>query len=167
MKKTLRLSIIGLFLALFTAAQAANLTDIYENKIADAMFRGQAFDSSTPANYYIALYTSPCTDAAAGTEVTGGSYARVAVARSLAAWNGTHGTNSGVSTGATGIVSNAAVIQFAAPTANWGVVSAFAVTDALTAGNQVVCANLTTPKTINNGDAGPSFAIGALTVQVN
>jgi hypothetical protein len=168
MKKTFHKIFLSLaFVALSLSAFAGSMTDIYENKIVDAMFRAQAFSESSPANYYVALYTSSCTDSTPGTEVTGGSYARVAVARSTAAWTGTHGTTTGASSGTNGTVSNAAIIQFAAPTANWGSVTAFGITTASTAGDQVVCNNLTTPKTVNNGDAAPSFAIGALTVQID
>jgi hypothetical protein len=168
MKKLFRkISLSITFFALTSSAFSASLTDAYENKIADLIFRGQAFSESSPANYYVALYTSSCTDSTPGTEVSAGGYARVAVARSLSAWNGTHGTTSGVSSGTNGTVSNAAIIQFGAPTANWGVVTAFGILDASSSGNQIVCNNLTTPKTINNGDAGPSFAVGALTVQVD
>jgi hypothetical protein len=168
MKKTFHKIFLSLaFVALSLSAFAGSMTDTYENKVVDLLFRGQALSESSPANYYVALYTSSCTDSTPGTEVTGGSYARVAVARSTAAWTGTHGTTIGASSGTNGTVSNAAIIQFAAPTANWGSVTAFGVTTASTAGDQVVCNNLTTPKTVNNGDAAPSFAIGALTVQID
>lgn len=169
MKKMFKGLFIGLVLAISVSlsALAGSMTDTYENKIVDAMFRAQAFSETTPASYYVALYTSSCTDASRGTEVSGGSYARVAVSRAAASWKGTHGSVTGASSGTSGTISNAAIIQFAAPTANWGVVTAFGIEDASTAGNQVVCNNLTTPKTINNGDAAPSFAIDALTVQID
>jgi hypothetical protein len=41
------------------------------------------------------------------------------------------------------------------------------VWDASSAGNAWLCFNLTTAKTINNGDAAPSFSAGALTIQVD
>ncbi|MFA5920157.1 MAG: hypothetical protein WC856_02550 [Methylococcaceae bacterium] len=166
--KTFKRIILGLTLAVLTlTASAGSMTNTYENLIADALFRGQALSSTVPANLYVALYTTACTDAARGTEVSGGSYARIAVPRSLAAWLGTHGTATGASSGTTGTVANAAIVQFAAPTGNWGSVTAFGIEDALTGGNQVVCGNLTVPKTVNNQDSAPSFAIGALTVQID
>jgi len=158
--------VIGL--AVFTAlASAASLNDYSENKIVDHVFRGTAYSETVPGSYYVALFTSSCTDAAVGIEVSGGSYARVAIARSQAAWNGTHGNATGASSGTGGTISNAGVLTFPAPTANWGSVTAFGVLDASTAGNPIVCTDLTTPKTINNGDAAPSFAIGALTIQID
>jgi hypothetical protein len=39
--------------------------------------------------------------------------------------------------------------------------------DASSGGNLLVCDDLTVAKTINNGDAAPSFAIDALTIQVD
>jgi len=91
---------IGLLLA--PTAQAASFTDNYENSIADHLFRGQALSATSPASYYISLHTTSCTDSAAGTEVSGGSYARVAVTRSLTGWTGTHGTTTGASSGTNG-----------------------------------------------------------------
>lgn len=39
--------------------------------------------------------------------------------------------------------------------------------DATSGGNMLIYAALTTPKTINNGDAAPSFAPGALTFRID
>lgn len=148
-------------------AHAASLNDYAENKVVDDLFRGTDYPAATPASFYVALFTTSCTDAAIGTEVTGGSYARVGVTRAQSSWNGTHGNTTGASSGTNGTISNANAITFPAPTANWGSVTSFAVMDASTAGNPIVCTDLTTPKTINNGDAAPSFATGALTVQID
>ncbi len=145
------------------AAQAQAMTDYLENKVVDWLFRGQTF--TPPATIYVALYTASCNDAGGGTEVTGGSYARVGVASSLANWAGTQSAGSTTaSTGTGGQTSNNAAVTFPAPTANWGVVTHFALLDASTAGNMLICQALTASKTINSGDSAPSFAIGALTV---
>jgi hypothetical protein len=149
-----------------TAAQAQSFTDYAENRIVDWLFRGQTF--TPPATIHVALHTASCSDSATGTEVTGGSYARVAVASSLANWAGTQGAGTTVaSTGTSGTTSNNGVLTFPAPTANWGSVTHFSLMDASTAGNQIICQALTVAKTINNGDAAPSFAAGALTIQLN
>jgi len=148
-------------------ASATSFTDAFENVNADHLFRGTSFSESTPASFYVSLHITSCTDSAVGTEVSGGSYARIAVARSQAAWNGTHGTNIGASSGTNGTISNNGAIDFAAPTANWGLISSFGINSALTGGVQYVCEDLTTPKTVNNGDAAPSFAPAALTIQVD
>jgi hypothetical protein len=135
-----------------------------ENKLIDHIFRGQAY--TPPATLHVALLTSAPNDAGGGTEVTGGSYARVAVTASLANFAGTQSAGSTVaSSGTGGTTSNNGAITFPAPTANWGSVTHWGIYDAASGGNLLYYAALTTAKTINNGDAAPSFAAGALTVQ--
>src|SRR5690348_7985168 len=142
------------------------LTDYAENKLIDAIFRGQSLGA--PATLYIALFTANPTDAGGGTEVSGGSYARVAVTGSLANWAGTQAAGSTTaSSGTGGTTSNNAAITFPAPTANWGVVTCWGVVDASTSGNIWFYSALTTNKTINNGDAAPSFPAGAATFQID
>lgn len=164
----IRLLLASLFLALWAMgppAAAGSFTDYLENKLADHLFRTTTY--SAPATAYVGLLTASCSDSSAGTEVSGGSYARVAVTKGDAQWKGTHGSATGDSSGTGGTISNAAAITFPSPTGNWGSVTHFAIYDASTSGNQLVCAALTASKTINNGDAAPSFAIDALTVQVD
>ena len=92
------------------------------------------------------------------TEVTGGSYARVAVTAGLTQWAGTQSAGSTTaSSGTGGTTSNNATVTFPAPTANWGVVLCWGLTDASTAGNIWVYSTLTTSKTINNGDAAQTL----------
>lgn len=135
-----------------------------ENHFLDWLLRGQSF--TAPATVYIALFTAAPTDAGGGTEVSGGSYARVAVTSSLANWAGTQSAGSTTaSSGTSGTTSNNNAITFPAPTANWGVITSFGIFDASTSGNLLYYGNLTTSKTVNNGDAAPSFAAGALTLQ--
>jgi hypothetical protein len=139
-------------------------SDYLENKIIDWLFRGQTY--TPPATIYVGLLTSAPTDAGGGTEVSGGSYARVGVSGGLTNWSGTQGAGTTTaSTGTSGTTSNNAAITFPAPTANWGTVTHFALYDAASGGNMLYYAALTTPKTINNGDAAPSFAAGQLSVQ--
>ena len=90
-----------------------------------------------PTNCYIALFTSDTTETgAAGTEVTGGSYARTAVTFSV---SGNLGTNS-------------AAVEFPACTADWGTITHLGVMDASSSGNMLVHAALTTSKVIATGD---------------
>lgn len=153
------------FSALGTSAHAAALSDYLENKLIDHVFRAQAY--TAPATIYVALYTTACTDAAGGTEVTGGSYARPGVASSLANWAGTQAAASTTaSSGTGGTTSNNAAIAFATPTAGWGLVTHIGLIDALTAGNLLVCTALTTTKTINSGDT-VSFPAASLTNQID
>ena len=169
MKNFLKSFVISSAFALSLLAGTANataLTDYAENKVVDALLRGQALGA--PATFYVALYTTCPTDSTAGTEVTGGSYTRVAVTSSLANWAGTQGAGTTTaSSGTSGTTSNNGVITFPAPTANWGVVTCWGLLDASTAGNLWIYSALTVNKTINNGDAAPSFAAGAATFQVD
>jgi hypothetical protein len=142
----------------------AAMTDYLENKIIDWLLRGQSF--TPPATVYVALFTAAPSDAGGGTEVSGGSYARVAVIASLANWAGTQSAGSTTaSSGTTGTTSNNSSITFPAPTANWGVVTHFGIFDAASSGNLLIWSALGTAKTINNGDAAPFFPAGALTFQ--
>lgn len=144
----------------------AAMSNYLENKIVDWLLRAQAF--TPPATVYVALFTAAPTDAGGGTEVSGGSYARVAVTSSLTAWAGTQGNATTVaSSGTNGTTSNNAAINFPTPTANWGSIVAMGVFDAATAGNLLFFGSLTNAKTVNNGDAAPSFPAAALTCQVD
>lgn len=148
------------------SAQAQALTDYLENKVIDWLFRGQTF--TPPATIYVALYTTSCNDAGGGTEVStsGTGYARAAVTSSLANWAGTQSAGSTTASSGTGgqTSNNNAITIGSATTTAWGTVTHFALMDASTAGNMLICQALTASKTINGGDALPSFAAGALTV---
>ena len=133
--------------------------DYAEAKILDHVLGATTY--TPPATVYVALYTATPGDAnASGTEVTGGSYARVAVTNNATNWPAASGTSPTSK-------SNGTTITFPAPTADWGVVVAFAIYDAATVGNELAWGALSVNKTINNGDAAPSFAIGALVVTLD
>ena len=84
----------------------AALSDYLENKVIDFLLRAQAF--TAPVTTYVALLTAAPSDTGGGTEVTGGSYARVAVTSSLANWAGTQAAASTVaSSGTNGTTSTA------------------------------------------------------------
>jgi len=142
------------------------LSDYAENKILDWLLRGQTF--VPPATVYVALLTAAPSDAAGGTEVSGGSYQRVAVAGSLANWSGTQAAGStAASSGTSGTVSNNSPISFPTPTADWGTVTHTAIYDASSGGNLLMWGALTQAKTINNGDAAPSYAAAAIAFQLD
>jgi hypothetical protein len=143
------------------------MSDYLENKLIDFVFRGQTF--TPPATLYIALFTTSDNDAG-GTrvEVSGGSYARVAVTSSLANWAGTQGAGTTVaSSGTSGTTSNNNAITFPAPTANWGTVVGLGVFDAASGGNELWYGSLTTNKTVNSGDSAPAFSAAALSIQID
>lgn len=144
----------------------AMLSDYLENKLIDQLFRAQAF--SFPATLHVALLTAAPSDTGGGTEVSGGSYARVAVTNSLVNWAGTQGAGTTTaSSGTSGTTSNNNNISFPSPTANWGVVSHFAVYDAASSGNLLLWGALSANKTINNGDAAPVFLPAQLSFQLD
>lgn len=132
----------------------ANMSDYLEVELRKHIFRTGSF--TKPSALHVSLHTASPADDASGTEVSGGSYARVQRDPLDANWTAASATN--------GLTDNAAAITFPAPTANWGVVTHFGIWDAATTGNLLVHGALGTPKTINNNDAAPSFAIGDLDV---
>jgi len=168
MKSLNRILLAGLLAvsALFAGAtHAAALSDYAENKIVDHVLRATAF--TAPASVHVGLLTAAPSDTGGGTEVSGNDYARVEVTSGLTAWNGTHGTTTGASSGTDGTIENAAAITFPTPTpAGWGTVTHWGVYDAATGGNLLFYAALTASKVINAGDA-VSFAAGALSLQID
>lgn len=161
-----RMFLTALLLVAAGAANAASLSNYLENKLIDAFLRNTSY--TMPTTVYVALATSSGSDSACGTEVSGGSYARVSVSSSTSNWAGTQSSGStSASSGTGGTTSNNNTITFPAPTANWGSIVEFCVFDASTSGNLLFRDALTTAKTVNNGDAAPSFAAGALTFQID
>lgn len=130
------------------------MTDYLEDNIVKHIFRTGSY--TKPAALWVRLFTAMPGETGGGTEVTGGSYAAVQRDPLDANWTATAAGD--------GHTDNAAAITFPAPTANWGVIVGFAIADASTAGNMLIYGALTVNKTVNNGDAAPSFAIGALDV---
>jgi hypothetical protein len=138
----------------------ANMSNYLEGEIIKYWFQNDATAAAKPATVYVALYTVIPTDASgSGTEVTGGSYARVAVTNNSTNWAGPTANN--------GTVLNGSPITFPAPTANWGTVVAMAIYDAATVGNELFWGSLASPQIILNGDPSPSFAAGATSIQLD
>jgi hypothetical protein len=139
-------------------------SDYLENKVVDHLFRTASF--AKPTALYVALFTASPADAGGGTEVSGGSYARVNLAPLDTNWKATQGGTSGASAGAGGLTTNAVAITYPAPTANWGNITHFGLFDALTGGNLLVWGALVTPRNVASGDPAPSFPIDALQITV-
>lgn len=168
MKNLFRSTLAALLLGLsgFSTVHATALTDTYENSIVDWLMRGQALTPPTTLAH-IALFTACPTDSTAGTEVTGGSYARVNYAASLANWAGTQGYGTTTaSSGTSGTTSNNNAITFPAATADWGTVNCVGYMSAASGGTLIWYTALTTPRNITNGStaafAGATGANGAL-----
>lgn len=112
------------------------LSDYLESALLGLVIHGTSY--TPPSTIYLALYTSPTTDAGGGTEVTGGSYARQAI------------TFSAVSSGST---SNTAVATF--PNMPAGTVTHGALTDSATSGggNFLFHGPFSVPKVVGAGDS--------------
>jgi hypothetical protein len=132
----------------------SKMSDYLEVQLRAHIFRTASF--TKPSELHISLHTADPTDDGSGTEVSGGSYARVQRDPLDANWTAASATD--------GVTDNAAAITFPAPTANWGSITHFGIWDASSGGNLLIHGALTTPKTVNNGDAAPSFATGALDI---
>lgn len=144
----------------------AALSNYMENKILDAMFRGQSFPSIP--TLYFACFTVAPTDTGGGTECTGGSYARVAVTASLANFSGSQGAGTtAASNGTSGTTFNNSDIQFPSPTANWGTVVGMGVFDASTSGNLLCYGAISPTKVVNSGDLPPKFSTGQWAFQID
>jgi len=106
-------------------------SDYLENAILNHNLRNVPFTS--PTTVYLALFLDNPGEAAGGTEVSGGSYARRAV--TFAAPAG-------------GSCSNSAVVTFPTATADWGTVTHAAIMDSLTGGNVMYYGILANPATV-------------------
>jgi hypothetical protein len=151
-------------------------TDVFENKLIDFLFRGQALGLANttaaagtgPATHYIGLIGAAGSDAAVGTELSGNGYARVAVAATLANWAGTQGAGTtAVSSGSSGTTSNNGTITFPMPTGAWGQAVEWGIFDSQTGGTEIIRAALGASKTINAGDPAPYFSPGTLSYQLD
>lgn len=129
------------------------MSDYLEDKLRIYIFRGEAF--TQPTNLYVALFTAAPSDAGGGTEVSGGSYARVTVACNTGNWTKPDSTG--------GAVNNTNAITFPTATGSWGTCTHFGIFDASSGGNLLFWGALTASKTIGNGDV-ISFAAAALVV---
>jgi hypothetical protein len=91
-----------------------------------------------PSATYLALFTSDPAEDASGTEVStsGTAYARQTVAMTV---SGNTASNSGA-------------VEFPTATASYGTVTHVAIFDAVTGGNMIAYAALTTSKAIDTGD---------------
>jgi len=124
----------------------AEMSTYLENALINATLRNTSYTS--PSTVYVGLYTSDPTDANTGTEVSGGSYARVAV---------TMGSPSD------GVSLNTAAVEFPQASGSWGTVGWIGILDASTSGNLLYHTALDVSKTISSGDIF-KIAIGSLSV---
>jgi len=121
-------------------------TNYLEDAVLNHFLRGVS--AGGPYNPYVALFTSAPGEAAGGTEVSGGSYARRAC---------------GFSAPVSGAVTNAADITYPQATASWGTITHFAIFDALSGGNMLYYGTLPVSKTVGTDDIF-EFLAGTLSV---
>ena len=146
-----------------TLGLSGGCSDYLANKLIDRLSRASLHAARVD---HVALYTAAPSNAGGGTEVSGGSYARIAIASSLAAWAGTQSAGSTTaSTGTSGVTSNNAALVFPTPTATQGTAGWLALYDVASgSGNQMFWAPLAQPKTLNAGTP-PRFAAGTLSIR--
>jgi len=131
----------------------SQMSDFLEVELRKHIFRTGSM--TKPAALWISLHTANPTDAGSGAEVSGNAYARVQRDPGDANWSAPDSTG--------GLTANLADITFPSPTPNaWGTITHVGVWDASTSGNLICYATLTTPKTVNGGDAAPKFLTGSL-----
>src|SRR4051794_26029028 len=114
---------------------AGNLSDYAENKLLDHILGKTSL--TMPATVRVALFTADPGEAGPGTEVSGGSYARQALATSAASG---------------GAAANSGDIAFPVATADWGTVTHVAILDAASGGNLLWHAPLNASKIVQSGD---------------
>jgi hypothetical protein len=117
----------------------SSFSDYTENLVLNYLFTTNSV--TRPTAWYVGLFTAAPSDAGGGTEVSGSGYARVVTGTMSV--SGTSPTNA----------TNDAAIEFApASGGTWGTITHIAIFDADTSGNMLGWAELTTARTINDGD---------------
>lgn len=136
---------------------ASTFTKYGCKKLLDAVLNQTSYG---PSAIYIGLSTTdPGEDGSGLTEVTGGSYARVACTNSFpAAGDATNG----------GTCTSNADITFPQATANWGTVTHFFISEQAADGysTMILFGALTTSKAVNNGDTA-KFNSGSITITMD
>ena len=110
---------------------AGSLTNYGEGKVLGHLFGGTTY--AAPATWYVGLFSVAPTDSTAGTELTGGGYARGAVANNTTNFPAGNPTLTGVD-----------VTLFTSSGSHTAV--AMGLCDAVTAGNLVAYSTFTTPR---------------------
>jgi hypothetical protein len=126
---------------------ADNLPDTIENQLLDALVGTDTYSVTTPIK--LALMTANGSDSAAGTEVTGGSYARQTIAFDAASG---------------GSIDNNAAISFTGmPSCT---VVGIEIYDSAGSAKRLAYGPLTASRTVTSGDT-VQFASGAITLSLS
>lgn len=132
----------GLMVPVLTGGAAATgdaMTTFTANELLDHLFSNATYTG--PANITTALFTAAPSDAGGGTEVTGGSYARVSQTNNVTNWPAASG----------GSKSNGTAINFGTATADWGTITHVALFDGST--NMLMWGALATSRIVKSGDS--------------
>lgn len=138
----------------------AGTSDYAEQKLLDHTLNEVTFTS--PTTIYVSLYTDDPTDADTGTEVSGGSYARVLVNEN---GGGAPAWDLAAVDGVGYMVDNGDDIVFTTATASWGTVTHVGIHDASVAGNLLFHGILGASKSVGDGDTF-KFVAGALKIKL-
>ena len=111
-----------------------SLTNTFETTVLTWLLT--ASSATRPTSWYIGLFTAIPNEAGGGTEVSGNAYVRKAATFTVSG----------------NTASNSAAIEWAAATGSWGTITSIAIFDAVTGGNMIGYAALTTSKAIATGD---------------
>jgi len=123
------------------------ISNFLEAELLDHVFNALAYAAGPDT--YVALFTDDPGDDASGTEVSGGSYARVRVYEN---GGGTPDWTLAAVDGVAYSVENDDSITFPTATASWGTVTHVAIFDAATSGNLLYHGALDESKTIGTDD---------------
>jgi len=134
---------------------AGGICDNLANKLLDHVFKTTPYTVET--NLYVALFTASPTDSGvAGTEVSGGGYAREVC--------------NGWDAAAAGATENTAAITFDTATASWGTIAWFLLlnhlTDAASGTNTLIWATIDPTRAIGIDDVA-EYAAGALDITLD
>jgi len=132
-------------------------SDWLEGQIGTHLLRTDSW--TKPTAVWVALFTVlPGEDGTCGTEVStvGTSYVRILHGPADDKWSAPVAGN--------GEFTNLGVVQFPAPTDDWGTIVGFGLYSAVTAGDFYLRGAMAQNVTVNNNDPAPAYAEGALKV---
>ena len=108
------------------------------------------------ANVYVGLLTTPASCTSDGTEASGGSYARVAVAAANWGQNPAGGS----------VVQNNATVTFPAATGSWGTITGIGLYDASSSGNLLFAGPVEPGLNVTTGSVPVTFLAGQIIVDL-
>lgn len=147
----------------FSLGVSGGLTNWASNNLIDLIWRAQPY--TWPTTLYAGLYTSAPSNAGGGTECSGGSYARAAIASSLTAWSGTQGPGTtAASAGTSGRISNNAAVAYPAPTADWGTVTHEGLFSSIDGYGLIFWAPLAASRTVTAGSSAQTHPADSLAI---